>query len=102
VYRQLFNGAANGVINDYRYSYNDNGNVITAGAVYDDKINIYRTHRIWMFLHRNYSANNIKAPLRYNSKGLPVAFDFDAPRGVSLRFLEYLDLSNCEILYNCK
>jgi hypothetical protein len=101
IYKQFYNNVPNGVTGYYKYDYNESGNLVTPGAVYDDKTSIYRTNKIWMFLGRNYSVNNLKPALSYNSNGLPVAFATTAARGVSMRILEFIDLSNCEILYEC-
>lgn len=100
-YKQHANGVPNGVMGNYKFDYNDEGNLVLPGAVYDDKVSIYRTNKIWMFLSRNFSNNNIGSPLSYNSNGLPVAFATAAARAASMRFFEALDLSNCEILYEC-
>jgi len=56
------------------YVYNSDGNLDRAGATYDNKINICRTNRIWMFLNRDYSRNNYIPALSYTEKGLPLAF----------------------------
>jgi hypothetical protein len=101
VYRQSFDGAPNGVIKDYKYSYNPEGNLVTPGAAYDNKVSIYRTHNIWMFLNRNYSTNNLRNANSYNAKGLPSIFDHTASRGHSMYILEFINLSNCEIVYEC-
>jgi YD repeat-containing protein len=100
-YKQYHNGVANGVVGSYKFDYNEAGNLITPGATYDDKVSIYRTSKIWMFLSRNYSNNNIKSAVAYNSNGLPVAFANAAARSATMRFFESIDLSNCEVLYEC-
>jgi hypothetical protein len=56
------------------YVYNSNGNLNRPGASYDNKINICRTNKIWMFLNRDYSRNNYIPALSYSEKGLPLAF----------------------------
>lgn len=56
------------------YTYNNDGNLVRPGANYDDKINICRTNKIWMFLNRDYSRNNYMPALSYTGKGLPLAF----------------------------
>ena len=100
-YKQYHNGVANGVVGSYRFDYNEAGNLVTPGATYDDKVSIYRTSKIWMFLSRNYSNNNVRSASAYNSSGLPVAFANAAARSASMRFFESMDLSNCEVLYEC-
>jgi hypothetical protein len=101
MYKQYHNGTPNGNSAWYKFDYNSAGNLITSGATYDDKASIFRTSKIWMFLNRNYSSNNLKAALSYNPKGLPVAFAPNAARGASMRFFESIDLSDCDILYEC-
>ncbi len=54
------------------FSYDNSGNL--AGG-HDDKINPYRTNKIWQFLNLDYSVNNsTSATYTYNSSGLPVTF----------------------------
>lgn len=102
VMRQLRNGNANGVMGDYRYVYNDDGNLVTPGASYDDKISIYRTSKVWMFINRNYSRNNIKRANGYNSRGLPSGFSNPVTQSSKHSILYFLDLNNCDIIYDCK
>jgi YD repeat-containing protein len=67
---------------DYVYSYDPNGNLILPGVNYDDKVNIYRTSRVWQLLYRDYSRNNpttavsgqFVTPAAYNAYGLPTRF----------------------------
>lgn len=101
IYKQYFNGTPNGVVGNYKFDYNEAGNLVMPGAVYDGKASIYRTNKLWMFLSRNYSVNNPRPALSYNSKGLPVAFPAAAARAATLRFFESIDLSDCEIVYDC-
>lgn len=53
------------------FTYDDNGNLIRPGFVYDNKINPLRTNRIWMFISRDYSMNNPWAGASFNDNGLP-------------------------------
>jgi len=101
VYKQFYNNVPNGVTGYYKYNYNGSGNLVTPGAVYDDKTSIYRTSKIWMFLGRNYSVNNLKPAISYNANGLPAAFAATAARGAEMRMLDIINLSDCEILYEC-
>jgi hypothetical protein len=55
------------------YQYDNKGNLIN-GLTYDDKINIRRTNKIWMFLKRDYSVNNAFVATKYNSFGLPETY----------------------------
>lgn len=56
------------------YTYDAAGNLELPGVVYDNKINIRRTNRIWMFIDRDYSVNNAQPVEAYNSYGLPTTF----------------------------
>lgn len=102
VYRQIQNGSNNGVISDIKYSYNDKGNLAGPGSTYDDKVSIYRTNRIWMFLNRNYSVNNPINARGYSAKGLPTSFDHVPSNGPTLSILNFLSVGNSEIVYDCK
>lgn len=65
-YTFAYNNAGNVQIRDY------NGIVIRSWTGYDDKINVCRTNKIWMFLNRDYSRNNYIAADSYNEHGLPL------------------------------
>ena len=65
-------------------AYDRKGNRIIPGAVYDDKINIYRTNKVWQLLFQDYSMNNRITPatypypasiISYNKLGLPLLYD---------------------------
>lgn len=58
-----------------QYNYDSQGNLQKSGSVYDDKINIHLTNKIWMFLDRDYSVNNPvdNGNYTYNSVGLPIS-----------------------------
>ena len=101
IYKEFSNNVPNGVTGYYKYDYNGSGNLVTPGAVYDDQKSIYRTSKIWMFLGRNYSVNNLKPALAYNPNGLPSAFAATAAHGAEMHMLQFIDLSDCEILYEC-
>jgi hypothetical protein len=68
------NGIPQPYFDTSNYVYNSDGNLNRPGATYDNKINICRTNKIWMFLHRDYSRNNYIPAFSYNEKGLPLAF----------------------------
>jgi hypothetical protein len=53
------------------YAYDDNGNRIRPGVTYDNKVNVHRTNKIWMFIDRDYSVNNPVVMQTYNKYGLP-------------------------------
>jgi len=56
------------------YTYDSRGNLETSGAVYDNKVNVHRTNKIWMFLDNDYSVNNPvdNGTYTYNQGNLPV------------------------------
>jgi hypothetical protein len=61
-------------ISQENFIYDDNGNLQSYGISHDNKINIRRTNKIWMFITRDYSINNSFVASEYNLFGLP--FDF--------------------------
>jgi hypothetical protein len=92
--------------------YDRRGNVESSGITYDDKVNPYRTNRIWQLITRNYSMNNPifpATPYASASTGI-TAFD---KWGLPLQYTtaeghQYLDLfiyfnffSNLGIRYSC-
>jgi hypothetical protein len=79
------------------YSYDASGN--RAGRTYDTKVNIHRTHKIWMFLDRDYSLNNPIIADTYNARGLPTSFDFPYGSGIYINFVEYM--TKATITYDC-
>lgn len=102
VSRQLKNDAPTGTVSDYKYTYNDDGNLVKPGASYDQKMNVHRTNRIWMFLNRNYSNNNLRAGTSYNNYGLPLGFAKVTGQTPSLGMLAFFGFNDCEIEYECK
>jgi len=56
------------------YTYDSRGNLVASGAAYDNKINIHRTNKMWMFLDRDYSVNNPvdNGTDTYDAENLPV------------------------------
>jgi hypothetical protein len=79
------------------YLYDANGNI--AGRTYDNKTNIHRTNKIWMFYDRDYSVNNPFPAANYNSSGLPTAFSFSFPEPYYMQFLTYF--RDAVITYSC-
>lgn len=58
------------------YQYDSRGNLIKPGVTYSNKINIYQTNKVWMFLARDYSKNaQEEESITYNAFGLPDEFD---------------------------
>jgi hypothetical protein len=79
------------------YNYDANGNLTKPGQtiVYDQKVNFYRTNKVWMLINRNYSVNNPFTAGTYNSFGLPTK---DIP---PFAFL-FLGYSDATIQYSCQ
>lgn len=101
VYKQ-YNGAVHtGVISDYKYTYNAEGNLVVPGAVYDDKVSIYSVNKLWMFLNCNYSKNNLLKGTKYNAFGLPLGFARVPQSGPFLTFVHFLGFNDTEIEYEC-
>lgn len=67
---------------------------------YDNKVNILRTNRIWMFIDRDYSKNNRQVAERYNKSGLPTRYRISAATG--FRIMYSIDLYHADIKYRCK
>ena len=80
------------------YSYDAGGN--RTGRTYDDKVNIHRTNKIWMFFDRDYSVNNPFIAESYNSIGLPTKVNTSGKVSQPVQFLTYL--GNPVITYKCK
>jgi hypothetical protein len=80
-----------------RYLYNSDGNLV--GRVYDDKVNIHRTNKVWMFFDRDYSVNNPFLAAAYNSSGLPTRFAFSFAEPYYMDFLDYF--KEASITYSC-
>jgi hypothetical protein len=88
------------------FVYDSQGNRQDAGSstpiVYDNKANLHRTNKVWMFMMLNYSMNNATSgyppslPTSYNHYGLPLNLP---------EYTTFLDLSvgkNAVITYKCK
>ena len=69
------------------YSYDSNGNLIRPGIVYDNKVNIHRTNKVFMFVDRDYSMNNPFTASKYNAYGLPSTISPPAAGGPFYYFL---------------
>jgi hypothetical protein len=78
----------------YNYAYDVYGNLTGMGA-FDERVNLLRTKRIWMFLSRNYSINNPVGATSYNSFGFPEHFGTTTAKFISV------PLTNATIHYDC-
>ncbi|HEY4147832.1 MAG TPA: hypothetical protein VGM41_02830, partial [Chitinophagaceae bacterium] len=91
------------------FNYNAKGNLDYSFAVYDNKLNIYHTSRVWMFIWNDYSVNNrlniTPFPVqvtRYNDEGLPFNFQLVAnPPGFGSSELFGMDYQELQVLYDC-
>ncbi|MEP7258488.1 MAG: hypothetical protein ABI687_08870 [Flavitalea sp.] len=62
------------------YNYDVNNNLVVNGwaaSKYDHKVSPLRTHKLWQFLHRNYSVNSPAVQSSYNTNGLPTIYKID-------------------------
>ena len=91
----VFAGSIQPVVNTYSYDINGN----KTGSNYDDKINLNRTNKIWMFLNRDYSVNNPYNAASYNTTGLPANLNLSQGEN-PLKFLGNI-FYKAEILYEC-
>jgi hypothetical protein len=74
-YYDYYDAEEVGTVVTGNFEYDERGNLIKPGVVYDDKVSIYRTNPIWMLIHRNYSMNNEITATAYNAQGLPLSYD---------------------------
>ena len=91
--------------------YDQRGDVVIPGAVYDDKVNIYRTNPVWQLIFQDYNMNNqIEAPnigtpewiTSYNTLGLPLVYMTTELTVVPSLFLYPSDyFAPLRISYNC-
>ncbi|MGN6294322.1 MAG: hypothetical protein ACTHMV_16360 [Chitinophagaceae bacterium] len=83
---------------EIEWLYDANGNRQSDGLAlaYDNKMNIHRTHKVFMFIDREYSRNNYIGATSYNAKYLPTQFG-----STVARFL-IVSLGNGQIAYKCK
>jgi len=78
------------------YTYDANGNLVHPGVtvVYDNKVNMNRTNKVWMFFNRDYSVNNPFTAEAYNATGLPTKI-----RPLPYGFL--FENGNMDVQYSC-
>jgi hypothetical protein len=80
----------------YIYDYRRDSVIITG---YDDKVNMYQTHPIWLFLDRDYSKNNHFTAQAYNSYGLPTLYN---EMHSYANFLMFAFNGGIEVTYKCR
>ncbi|MBS1664335.1 MAG: hypothetical protein JST68_25035 [Bacteroidetes bacterium] len=88
--------------------YDNRGNKILPGVVYDDKINIYRISKTFQLAYQDFSMNNPIAPalngypasiLSYNEAGLPLHYQAEPSLpSIHLFFYTFFDL---KATYDC-
>ena len=81
------------------YAYNAAGNLIRPGVTYDNKVNIHRTNKVFMFVDRDFSMNNPFAAATYNGYSLPKAVGVQ-PGGQAPYFL-LRPINNATFSYQC-
>lgn len=81
------------------FAYDASGNLIRPGITYDNKVNIHRTNKIFMFVDRDYSMNNPFTAPAYNSYGLPRQVGMPTP-GPSVYFL-LRQVDKAKFVYEC-
>lgn len=97
----------------HNFQYNEAGNMEGKGIMYDNKVNVYRTNKVWQFVYNDYSMNNpvtfdysgsvYPIDILYNFFGLPQKLkatgkSFDSPVFASILGLDY---RSAEIKYSC-
>lgn len=82
------------------YIYDAMGNLVRPGVVYDNKLNVHRTNKVWMLIDKDYSINNPFTADTYNTNKLPLSITL-APEQPLLNFLGFY-LNDSDIEYLCK
>jgi len=86
--------------------YDANGNKVLSrpDLTYDNKVNPYRTNKIWQFVYNDYSRNNV---IKADHSFTPVYNDFGLPLSIPnlLPYFQHFDLENTglqiDIDYDC-
>ena len=91
-------------------NYNAKGNIQDPWRVYDNKLNIYHTSRVWMFIMGNYSVNNQlnrdpQSPLihitSYNAAGLPLMYQADPGIIYGDVLFNNIGFHKLKVVYDC-
>lgn len=80
----------------HTYVYDARGNKV--GSTYDNRVNINRTNKIWMFLNKDYSVNNPFTADAYNASGLPSSFSLTQENAFGFLGNAY---SKAQLAYSC-
>lgn len=102
-------GQPGNVGSPYYFTYNAHGNLDYSYATYDNKLSIYHTSRVWMFIVNDYSVNNRTnvnfyypvAITSYNPVGLPLVFQVTTPDGTGDLF-NAISYRTMRVTYGCE
>ncbi len=89
---------------EVNYTYDAAGNLMNRSDLasnYDNKVNLYRTNDIWMFLARDYSMNNPFIADAYNASGFPTVIKPGNPGYFTFLNLN-IPLINSQISFGCR
>jgi len=81
------------------YAYDASGNLIRPGITYDNKVNIHRSNKIFMFVDRDYSMNNPFTATSYNAYSFPQVINLPKP-APSIYFLQRF-IDQATFVYQC-
>ncbi len=83
------------------FAYDEDGNQVREGIVYDNKINANRTNKIWMFVNNDYSVNNPYKSKTYNHNNLPLKTGLTYKTNPPYQFFNH-EMEQAEFEYMCK
>jgi len=91
---------------ELHYDANGNLSLSSPDLSYDDKVNPYRTNKVWQFLFRDYSRNNVIKNDHYwlpayNSFGLPLALRNLQSYNIYAFGVNYIQGTQMDITYAC-
>jgi len=81
------------------YAYDASGNLVRPGISYDNKVNIHRSNKIFMFVDRDYSMNNPFTATSYNAYSFPSLVNLPKPVP-SIYFLQRF-IDQASFVYEC-
>ncbi len=85
------------------YQYDANGNLADRATYgYDSKLNPHRTNKVWMFIDRDYSVNNLITANTYNSSGLPLTFAPNQKLELDMIFAYFYYYDTTQVIYDCQ
>jgi hypothetical protein len=83
------------------YTYDIHGNLFGTTQHYDDKVNLLLTNKIWRFINRDYSLNNLVTADAYNDHGLPVLYS-KSTGGPDFALFDFYVQFPVSIEYDCQ